>query len=493
MINVTYIRKELAEVLAQYELILDCLAGPDKIKKGRQKYLLKPNPADTSEENKKRYDAYLERAVFVNFVRRTLAGLVGEVFSKEPEVSVNGVLQNLVDDVSGETVPLVQQARKALAFVLSLSRCGLLVDFPASEASKDEMNRGLKRPVIKLYGPRQIVNWRTYSENGLERLSMVEIAEGWPFYDDGFEIKHCLTYKVLKLTPEGVMIETYMEKSPSEWDGYTIKKKNSVYELKQTTAMLDYNGVPVMQIPFFFIGSENNDSNVDLPNFYDLAYLNIAHYRNSADYEENLFICGRSTPFISGLTEDWLNKVLKGQVNFGSTGGIAGPEGSDAKLLEMKPNSALLEAMQHKENQMIALGAKLVEQKKVQRTAFETGVQTKSETSILATCANNVSAAYTMALRFCSTFYYGTQDETSFIKLNTLFNLSTLTPEGRREIIAAWKDGALSWDEMRMNLRTSELLLLEDKAVKAQIEADSEKKLENEIKLNNTRGKLNGA
>ena len=485
--NVTFIRKEISAVFPQYDLIADCLIGETRIKEKQKLYLPMPNEADTSDENKARYKAYVKRAVFVNVTRRTLIGLVGEVFSKEPEIKHSSILDKMVEDVSGQGVSMQQQTRKALAMTLAYSRCGLVLDFPAESANKAELDSGLKRPILSLIGPKQIVNWRVYRQNGLEKLAMVTIAEGWPYHDDGFEIKYCLYYKVLKLTPEGVIIETYFEDSPSDWDGYTIKQKPSSYKLKQSYAMTDYNGNAVMDIPFWFIGSENNDSNVDLPNFYDLASLNVAHYRNSADYEENLFICGQSTIFISGLDKEWLEEVLKGQVAFGSTGGIPGPTGSDAKLLEMKPNSALLEAMKHKENQMIALGAKLVEQRQVQRTAFETGVQTKSETSILATCANNVSESYGKAMQFASKYYYGTEDAEAFIKLNTLFNLSTLTPEGRREIIASWKDGAISWEEMRMNLRNSDFVLVEDKKALADIESNKEKETERQLKLTQTK------
>lgn len=490
--NVTFIRKELSLLFPQYDLIADCLAGETKIKERKTKYLPMPNAADQSEENIARYKAYLARAVFVNVTRRTLAGLIGEVFNKEPEVKVNTLLDKMVADVTGQGVSLKQQSRKALSFVLAYSRGGLALDFPASSATKQELDNGAKRPVLTLYGPKQIVNWRVYTDgSGLEKLSMITIAEGWPYHDDGFEIKYALCYKVYKLTPEGVIIEIYKENTPSTWDGFTIKEKPGSFTNKVQFALSDFNGAAVTEIPFWFLGSENNDANPDLPNFYDLASLNVAHYRNSADYEENLFVSGQATPFVSGLTDTWLKDVLGGKLAFGSVGGIPGPVGSDAKLLEMKPNGALLEAMKHKESQMVALGAKLVEQKQVQRTAYETGVQTKSETSILATSANNVSESYTKAIKFALKYYYGVDDNESFIKLNTSFNLSTLTPEGRTAIISSWKDGAISWLEMRMNLRNSDVSLMEDKTALAEIETSKEQEAERQIKINQSQTKVN--
>jgi hypothetical protein len=146
-----------------------------------------------------------------------------------------------------------------------------------------------------------------------------------------------------------------------------------------------------------FIGSENNDANPDNPNMYDLASLNIAHYRNSADYEEACYIVGQPTPVLTGLTEQWYKDILGGCVNFGSRGGIPLPVGASADLLQASENTMIKEAMEIKERQMVALGAKLVEQKQVQRTAFETKVEATSEGSILSSSAKNVSNAFVWA------------------------------------------------------------------------------------------------
>jgi len=80
MANVSYVRDEVAKMKIKWDLIKDCLIGQNAVKAGREKYLPKPNPTDTSEENRKRYDQYVERAVFYNVTQRTHAGLVGQVF-----------------------------------------------------------------------------------------------------------------------------------------------------------------------------------------------------------------------------------------------------------------------------------------------------------------------------------------------------------------------------------------------------------------------------
>ena len=66
MPNVSFVRDEVAKMKGRWDLVKDCLSGQKAVKDAREKYLPKPNPADLSEENKKRYDQYVERAVFYN-------------------------------------------------------------------------------------------------------------------------------------------------------------------------------------------------------------------------------------------------------------------------------------------------------------------------------------------------------------------------------------------------------------------------------------------
>ena len=58
-------------------------------------------------------------------------------------------------------------------------------------------------------------------------------------------------------------------------------------------------GAPWKEIPFIIPGSVNNDPCVDPVTLYDLADVNLAHYRNSADFELNLHIHGSGTLFIT--------------------------------------------------------------------------------------------------------------------------------------------------------------------------------------------------
>jgi hypothetical protein len=198
---------------------------------------------------------------------------------------------------------------------------------------------------------------------------------------------------------------------------------------------------------------------------FDLADLNTGHYRNSADYEESVFVLGQPTLSISGLTEEWYKNVLKEKVLMGSRGGLPLNVGAKAELLQVAPNTMAREAMQDKERQAVALGAKLVESKDVARTAFEADLEKQSENSVLATIAQNVSDAIEWALKECC-LYVGVDGTKIEFDLNTEFDLQKLTPEERRQTIQEWQAGALAWEEMRGSLRRAGIASLPDDEAK---------------------------
>lgn len=475
MPNVSFVRPELAKLLPMYYLIRDVIAGEPTVKAARTTYLPMPNAEDTSAENRERYNAYLKRAVFYNVARRTLFGLVGQVFMREPEVQVPSLLKPLVVNATGANVNLTQLAKKATSLTLAYSRCGLFVDYPNTEsqggASIADLEAGRVRPTLYVFSPTEIINWRVIERGAEEVLSLVVIFETWCAQDDGFEMTNSGQFRVLRLDEDGYYVhEIWREPNPTKADGSKIPKGN--YELYEVARPTNSAGNRLTEIPFMFIGSENNDHNPDNPSFYDLASLNVAHYRNSADYEESCYIVGQPTPVLTGLTEEWVQNVLKGTVAFGSRGGIPLPSGADAKLLQAAPNTMIKEAMDAKERQMVALGARLVEQKEVQRTATEAELEAASEGSSLASAAKNVSAAFEWALKWAARWVGAADGGVKFV-LNADFDIARMTPEERKTLVQEWQVGAITFEEMRSGLRKAGVATEDDDVAKASIAKDT--------------------
>ena len=452
MPNVQFTRQEVSLMLPKWRLIRDCLAGQEAIKNATTDYLPKPNPTDTSDENSVRYRQYVERAVFYNVTQRTHGGLVGQVFRRDPVLECPTEIQALVDNIDGGGVTLDQQGKKALGEVLGYGRCGLFVDFPSvnGAASVADMKAGLIRPTITLYDPWSIINWRVRQVGAKKLLSLVVLCEDYTAEDDGFEMKMRKQWRVLSLGSDGAYRVDLWRGDTS--DGLVLS----------TSFPKDAAGNALTEIPFVFVGSVNNDPALDLPPMYDMAVLNVAHYRNSADYEEACYIVGQPTPYFSGLTKDWVDDVFKKRpIQLGSRAAIPLPEAGKAGLLQATENSMPKEAMELKEKQMISLGAKLVEQSTVQRTATEARQEEASESSILSSCAHNVSAAYTQALQYCWKFL-STETSNILYKLNTDFELSKLGAAEIQQVVLNWKDGAVAFVEMRDTLRKAGYTKLTD-------------------------------
>lgn len=484
--NVNFTREEVIQVAPQWGLIRDCLDGETKVKQRGELYLPRPNAADQTPENMARYRGYKDRAVFYNVTKRTLAGLTGTVFNRDPEILLPPELEVLEDDATGSGVDLEQLSKQACNLVEAYGRSGIWTDYPSTDgpSTQQQIESENLRPMLNVYDPWDIINWRTITRGSKVLLSLVVLREKYPIYDDGFETKMAYQWRVLELINGEYAVSLYKADSAIMEKEYAVpvmKAPNATYSLVEGPFYpTDAKGNKFDEIPFTFIGSEDNEPSVDAPPLYDMASLNIGHYRNSADYEEACFICGQPTPVFTGLTEDWVNGVLKGTVHLGSRAAIPLPVGATAELLQATENSMPKEAMEHKERQMVAIGAKLVESKDVQRTATEANIENASETSTLSNIAKNVSAAFRFALNKAA-LYAGVEltDENFKFSLHAEFDLVHLSEGERRQLVSEWVAGALSWTELRSALKKAGVATQDDKDAKAEIDADQEKEIAN--------------
>lgn len=461
--GVEYVRRELLPFLPQYQLIADCLAGEQQVKKQRQLYL--PTPGDPNQQNaEKRYSDYLTRAVFYNVAGRTLDGLVGRVFTRDPLLDVPTLLNPVIEDANGESVSFEQQTQDATAKVLALGGVGLHVDYPNVQgaASRADLERGNIRPTIHLYTRVDVVNWRKVRKGGKDVLTLVVLREEYTVPVDDFASKIDFQYRVLRLT-DNIYTTEIWRRPVAETGGYQLVEGPYI--------PLNASGQPYDEIPFRFIGPRKNGTDIEKPPMYDLCSLNMAHYRNSADYEESCFITGQPTIWAGGLTQQWVKDVLNGKVLIGARGILPLPEGGSAGILQPEPNSLPFEAMEHKEKQMVALGAKLVEQKSVQRTATEAQQDEDSESSVLSSTARNVSKGFLWALQWCG-YFVGVPESSIKFELNTDFDLSKMSPAERTQLVKEWQAEAITYSEMRTALRRAGVATLTDDEAKTAIETD---------------------
>lgn len=472
MPKVDHKRKEVATSEKDWCLIADCIEGERAVKKAGEKYLPKPAAEKDAEYARKRYDAYKTRAVFYNVTGRTLEGLVGQVFSKDSSIDLPDALKRYEPDLDGAGTPLEQQAKATLKATLSFGHCGLLADFPTIEEGRVVTLADIEelriRPRVILIAPEQIINWRVSIVGGETLLSLVVIEEKAIVKDDGFEFETEPRWREIRLqqaNEEGtefavtVTLWRKKDKPTNEDDKFEVIEGYPVL-------LTDYTGTPLDRIPFEFVGATNNEPQIDKAPLLDLASLNIAHYRNSADYEEGVFMTGQDQLVLTGLEQEWVDKNFRGGVKLGSRAAIPLPKEADAKLLHADPNSIAAEAMKHKEEQMKALGAKLIEPQAIKGTATEALIEESSESSVLSSATKNVSAAYRKALFHASRFVGEVDPDKIEFDLNSDFAAAMASPAERAQIVAEYQAGLITFEEAREQLRKAGIAYQDDDVAK---------------------------
>lgn len=379
---------------------------------------------------KKRQDEYADGAIFYNFTKRTLSGMVGSVMRKDPEVTLPTQLEYLKENCDGSGIGLVQHAQDTLTELDSLGRGGLLVDAPqAKAATRAEQNAGRLNPRILFYTAENIINWHYRKVGSTKVLDMVILREQYEYQVDGQEFWwECgELYRVLEIVDGRYRQRVFTFASDGEQLGY-----EEVIDISER-----------IDIPFTFIGSDNNDGTVDAPPLESLAEVNIGHYRNSADVEDSSFICSQPTLMLypgENMDLNTFKEANPSGVRLGSRSGHNLGYGGAAELIQAQESNLARSLMADKENQAVMIGAQLITPT-IQVTAEAARLQRGADTSIMATIAKNVSMAYEQAIAWCAEFVNATGE--IVFELNTEFFMQQLTAQDRAAWIADINAGLL--------------------------------------------------
>lgn len=397
-----------------------------------QQYLVTLNPNDKSSDNKLRNAQYGERAQFYAVTGQTLRGLVGSVFRKWPVLVVPAELEYLRYNADGAGVSIYQQSQNATAGTIAKGRAGLFVAFPQTDGqvSRSDILSGRIIPTIHYLNAESIINWRVIQDGARVRLSLVVFAENDEHTgSDGYSVEYVPALRELALI-DGIYTER-------KW----IKGRDG-YELASESVPTDADGNVWTEIPFAFIGSENNDSSCDIAPLGPLAEINIGHYRNSADYEDSVFYSGQAQPWMVGATVDHLDAMKKAGVYIGGRMLLAVPDGGSFGFAQAGPNPLVRQAMLDKLDMMIALGARMMQAGSAVKTAAQVVSENEAQHSILSLVAGNVSDAYTQAISWCGR-YIGADTTDAEYTLNTEFVALATDAQELAQIVAGFVQGAV--------------------------------------------------
>ena len=226
-------------------------------------------------------------------------------------------------------------------------------------------------------------------------------------------------------------------------------------------------------IPFVFIGSINNDETVDKAPLYDIAEVNISHYRNSADYEESSFLVGQPTPALAGLTQSWVDQNMSGGISFGSRSAILLPEGGNATLLQAGENQMPLKGMEMKEVQMVKIGTRIIQDQTGTETAEAAKIRFSGQNSKLGSIITNVETAFNKCFMWAMEFMGGTAEPSIYV--NREFYDASVDPQLLMAQIQLMDRGVIAQSDIRHLMRRANLIDSErtDEMIDDEAESDN--------------------
>jgi hypothetical protein len=447
----------------RWQVVRDVCAGDQRLRDGD--YLPFLNSIDRSPANVDRNAAYRQRAVLYAATSFTRDGLLGLAFRIDPTAKLPPKLEYLLRDADGAGNSIFQQSQAVLANNIEIGRHGLYVDFSAA----------LSRPVIKSYLAEDIINWRYATIDGQRVLTMVVLREVVAEEEsDGFGVTDAVYYRELALQ-DGVCVCRLWQDGGADASGAkkpdvqlqlgVDKEGKALFELTMASA-----GADLDFIPFQFVGSQNNDPEIDTSPLYGLAQVNIAHFRNSADFEDSVFYCGQPQAYIAGLDENWRDhlenpmvempdgrRVPSGKVMYvGSRTPLMLPAGGTFGFAQPQPNTLVKEAMQQKEDQMRGLGARLIEPSAGNKTATGEDNDREATTSVLSICVSNVSEAYQTVIGWCARYLDLTVAEGELAdayKINQDFVKLAADANVMAVLVTAWQMGLMAKSDVRAFFR----------------------------------------
>lgn len=411
----------------------DAIDGERKIKRRGSAYLPVPDPENAPEASEE-YQAYKTRAVYTNFTGRTVSGLTGLVFREDPLIELPPELEYMRDNADGNGLTLISMAYQAVRQAQAKGRFIVVTSVGGEQEIEElepdtvpskESSSNVQAKIVS-YFAENAINWDD-NGNALKMLNLKEIVLDRG--SDGFGSEEVTKNLVYRVTEDGVTVQHYKEDTGGK-----------TFDIRYA------DGSMADLIPADIIGSVDNNPYPDQPPISDIASLNVAHYRNSASNEEGIHITSQPTAHINtGDTSAADFKELNGSgIKLGSKVCIITQKG-DMKLIQAAPNSSASEAMIRKEEQMIMLGAQIIQPRSGVETAEAAKIRASAETSILTTITANVSQAFENRLKDAALFMGANPDDVKF-KLSDNFYPEDADPQVLMAMIQASDRG--SWTRM---------------------------------------------
>lgn len=428
---------EYTYFMDEWETLRHHLTGGRKIKEQGEEYLPR-----LSGQNDDEYEAYKMRAVYYEATRRTHQAMLGAILSKPPTYSEPDFEDEYADtlrQVTPDGYSFQTFIRNVLSEVISLSRCGVLVDLPLT---------GGDVPYFVLYKAEDIINWRYERIEDEIILTLVVLRETEEEAQNRFGTQLVNYYRVLELI-DGVYVQSRYREVIADKEG-----QRSVNLIPAEEDIVPQKiGEPLTRIPFVFFTPKGNVPHCETPLLMSIADINASHYRTSADLEHGRHFTGLPTAWVAGFDTDM-------DLRIGSTTAwVSDNPSARAGFLEFTGAglTSLQTALAEKQEQMATMGARMLRAPRTGVEAAETArIYQSAESGTLASLAQAVGESFTDLLRHW--LRWQGEDDSLSMELNQDYVDQRIDAAMLTALMNAWIGGGISYETLFYNLRQGEVV-----------------------------------
>lgn len=414
---------------ADVKVMRDVVMGGRHLKDQGEEYLPKH-----AKEERRDYTVRLHNSVLFNGTERTVDGLAGMVFAKDPVLQdVPGRIEEHLENIDNAGTHFDVFSRQVFSDALEVGHAGILVEVPAVDGPSDrplteaeEAALGV-RPYWCHYRKEDILSWRSEVVAGRTLLSQLVLREKVNEADGEYGDKEVTYYRVLRRTDEGVT-----------WERLRIDEDDD-------TVISEGNGPITNQdeIPFVAIYGGKTGLLESRPPLLDLAETNLAHYRLLSDHLYKLHLCNLPVGVLIGVDPDT-------SVQVGPNAWLKLPQ-SDMKFSWESPDGSTFKdnvtQLQEFKADMAAQGLSLLQVETRQAETATAKRMDKAESdSALAAAARSLQDGLEKALEYHAN--YMRLDGGGSVQINRDFENVPITPDEMRALSEQVASGQLSLETM---------------------------------------------
>ena len=421
------------------------------------------NPTNKSNYNIQRNINMINGAVLFNGVVKTRSGLLGMLYRKPPvESELPDAISYIFENVDGSGLSMPQQSRSVSSDVVSIGRDGLLTDMPRNAEGRQLTQADVKngfRASIQEYKAESIIDWNESIINNVKTLDLLVLCETVERFVVGSinSREEAKQYKVYRLTDAGVTVEIL-----KDYEGSLVSDGKG-------TPVMRANNKQLMEIPFVFVGSKNNQPSIDNLPLEPITDVNTGHYQESANLASSSFRLGHPQPWVAsdkfGKQSNDKTKP-KGPVELGDNSIVIVEKGGSFGYASSPENTLSKSVQEGYKEQMIELGAQLITSGGMAETAEAARLKHASDVSDLEVISDNISRAYNKSIEYvCMFMGVEYMPEYTFM-INSEFFDTKLTSKEALEWSQLWQGAAISKDVL-------DTILVKGKAISSNVDLDS--------------------